>query len=472
VTPPRLLCLGVPALITYDSKAESEELESMEAPKSVIVIGAGVTGLVAAYELIKRGFRVTVVESSDRLGGLAGSFFLGLTPAEKYYHFICRGDDDLIDLIHELGIESALHWRQASTTSFIRGRMFKLNTPFDLLKFSPVPFSQRLRFGLNALISQHRKHWHELDRISAKEWLIDQVGPEAYAAIWDPLLRIKFGTFQEDISAAWIWHRIHRVSRSRDGLFGGCRYGYLEKGCFTLVEALKSRLAGSDSFQLLMGTPVARIAVNNSRAEGVITAPTNKFVAGDFVISTIALPILEELVSLAGEYGERLRQIEYLNIVCMLMQLERPLSEEFWTNVNDPRIAFNGIIELTNLNPRSDLGGTHLVYIPFYVYRTDPRWRFSDAQLYEECSEALGIIHPHFGDHLVKNWLVSRDHYAQAICSVGFLNIMPGHETPVENLFITDSSQYYPEDRTISAAVRLGRQVASLITRDDLKKTK
>ena len=46
----------------------------------------------------------------------------------------------------------------------------------------------------------------------------------------------------------------------------------------------------------------------------------------------------------------------------MLMQLEQTLSGEFWTNVNDPRIAFNGIIELTNLNPRSDLGGTHLVY--------------------------------------------------------------------------------------------------------------
>ena len=99
--------------------------------------------------------------------------------------------------------------------------MFKFNTPFDLFKFSPIPFSQRLRFGLNVLISQHRKHWYEMDKVSAKEWLIDQVGPEAYAAIWDPLLRIKFGPFQEEISAAWIWHRIHRVSRSRYGLFGG-----------------------------------------------------------------------------------------------------------------------------------------------------------------------------------------------------------------------------------------------------------
>ena len=211
-----------------------------------------------------------------------------------------------------------------------------------------------------------------------------------------------------------------------------------------------------------MGSPVARIVVNNSQAHGVTLASSNQFIAADFVVSTVALPILQELVSFTGEYGERLRQIEYLNIVCMLMQLERPLSDEFWTNVNDPRIAFNGIIELTNLNPRFDLGGDHLVYIPFYMHGPDPRWSFGDEQLYREYSEALKLIHPNFNDNLVKNWLVSRDHYAQAICRVGFLNIMPAHETPFENLLITDSCQYYPEDRTISASVRLGRQAASL----------
>ena len=167
----------------------------MEANKTVIVIGAGVTGLVAAYELIKRGFRVTVIESSDRLRRPGRLFLLEQAPAEKYYHFICRGDDYLLDLIHELGIERELHWRPASTGFFIQGKLFKLNTPFDLLKFSPLPFSQRLRFGLHALISQHRKHWQELDRISAKEWLIDQVGTRSICGHMGPVAANKIRSF-------------------------------------------------------------------------------------------------------------------------------------------------------------------------------------------------------------------------------------------------------------------------------------
>jgi len=49
------------------------------------------------------------------------------------------------------------------------------------------------------------------------------------------------------------------------------------------------------------------------------------------------------------------------------------------------------------------------------------------------------------------------------VCTVGFRGQVPAHETPLAGLFITDSTQNYPEDRTLSGAVRLGRRVAALI---------
>ncbi|RBL65843.1 monoamine oxidase, partial [Pseudomonas sp. MWU13-2625] len=36
---------------------------------SVVVIGAGIGGLVSAYELSKAGFKVTLLEARDRVGG-------------------------------------------------------------------------------------------------------------------------------------------------------------------------------------------------------------------------------------------------------------------------------------------------------------------------------------------------------------------------------------------------------------------
>src|SRR4051794_20354113 len=37
--------------------------------RSVVVLGAGIAGLVSAYELHRAGYRVTVLEARDRIGG-------------------------------------------------------------------------------------------------------------------------------------------------------------------------------------------------------------------------------------------------------------------------------------------------------------------------------------------------------------------------------------------------------------------
>lgn len=429
----------------------------------MIIIGAGVTGLTAAYHLVGRGFRVTVVEASEQVGGLATSVMVDGRPVDKYYHFICREDDDLVDLIHELGISDKLHWHEAQTSFFVQGRMHAFDTVLDLLRFSPVPPIQRVRFGLHVLASQYRKDWRGLDKVPAKRWLIERIGKQAYLTIWDPLLRIKFGAFHDQISAAWIWHRIHRVARSRDSMFGLNSYGFLEQGCSTLIDALLRRLRASANFEIVTGRAARKIETDGSRVKGVQLDSKESFVVADAVISTVAIPNFLLIAPPMGKYSTRLSRMNYLNIVCMLLQLDRPLSRTFWLNVNDTRIPFNGIVEITNLNPRPEFGGCSFVYIPFYLHKTDPRWKSSDEDLFNEYTTAMRLIREDFDDRWILNWWVSKDVNAQAICSVSFVDAMPKHETPINGLYITDSSQYYPEDRTISASIRLGRHVAHLI---------
>ena len=429
--------------------------------KRVIIIGAGITGLTAAVRLISKGCSVTVVDSSSSVGGLAGSIMIDGTPVDRYYHFICREDNDLVKFINELGLKDKLFWREAGTSSFIRGKIYPFNTPQDILKFDPAPVLQRIRFGVHVATSQFRKDWRSLDRIAAKPWLIGKIGRQAYDAIWDPLLRIKFGEFHDQISAAWIWHRIHRVSRSRSRFFGMNSYGFLEKGCHTLMESMLEKLYQFENFSLVLDSKVSRIRVENNNVRG-IEITDKDLMEADCIISTCSIPKFLKFTDSLGNYGSSLASIDYLNVVCILLEIDRPFSNNFWLNVNDPRIPFNGIVETTNLNPRLDLRGGRLVYIPYYLSRNNPRWSMSDSQLLDESLAMLKLIRPDFSEKWIRNRYVFRDLNAQAVCKIGFSKKIPDVRTPVNGLFITDSAQYYPEDRTMSASVRLGMRVAAL----------
>jgi len=56
--------------------------------KSIAIIGAGLTGLTAAYELTKSGNKVTVYEASPTIGGLAVTQTIGAIAIESIYHHI------------------------------------------------------------------------------------------------------------------------------------------------------------------------------------------------------------------------------------------------------------------------------------------------------------------------------------------------------------------------------------------------
>lgn len=57
---------------------EGEENEESTCPRSVIIVGGGISGLIAAYVLVEKGFEVTLLEAQDRVGGRIHSLHQGM----------------------------------------------------------------------------------------------------------------------------------------------------------------------------------------------------------------------------------------------------------------------------------------------------------------------------------------------------------------------------------------------------------
>ena len=432
--------------------------------KRVVIIGGGLSGLAAAYDLVRAGHQVTILEAASDFGGLASSFRLEGQPVERFYHFICRSDKHLLQFVDELGLKSQLHWHRTRTAFYYNGHLYPFGSPLNLLTFSAVPWVQRVRFGLHILRSRYREQWRWLDQIPAKPWLIEGVGEQAYNVIWHPLLKVKFGEYHDKISAAWIWHRIWRVAQSRRHPFEGETFGCLEYGTATLVDPLIKWLRAQPNALLRSGVKVRPLILRDGCVSAVSTGDTS--IPCDAVISTVALPNLDRLVpDQQDSYFSRVRAVKYIGVVCMLLSLTRQFSRNFWTNINDPQISFNGIIEQTNLNQNLRSSGLNVLYVPFYVPTTAPRFSATDQALFTEYIQMLVQLNPAFSETWVKEWHVFRAPHAQAVFTTNFVDLVPTHETPIKGLYVTDSTQFYPEDRTISAAIEQGRKAAAIVMR-------
>lgn len=426
--------------------------------RRAVVIGAGPAGLKAAHTLVKDGLDVTLLESGPVLGGLASSFDVQGTRIERYYHFICRGDDHLVETLRELGLQDRLHWRDSRMAYFVDGTLYPFLTPVELLRFRPLSLADRLRAGAAVKWAQRMKE-EDLAPQKAVEWLRRMFGASAYEVIWEPLMRFKFAEHADEVSAAWIWARMVRLSRSRVSPWRE-ELGYLDGGSQVVLEGLGKDFAARGG-RVVLGAPVEQIVLEGGRAVGVRVG--GETLPADTVVSTITTSRFRQLAStLDGDYVRRLERIPTIGIFCLLLRLTERVTPFFWVNTHDRRVPFAGMIEYTNLNPIPELGGDRLLYVPQYLSAHDPRYGQSDEEVVRAYTDALALINPAFDRSWIKFSAVFRDRFAQPICLTDYRTTTPEIATPAANLFLTDSCQLHPHDRSISGAFGLGLEAARL----------
>lgn len=430
----------------------------------VVVIGGGFTGLAAAFELTLHGIRTTVLEKEGQLGGLARSFSINGKQIEQFYHHWFTSDEEVLKLARELKVEDRIVFRPVRTGIYYGGRVFKLSNPIDLLRFSPLNLVDRLRLGRLTLRVRRVKQWRDLESLTAKEWLIALGGSEVYRVVWEPLLRGKFGPHAGDIGAVWFWNKIklRGGSRSRQG---GEVLAYFRGGFSAFVDCVAAFIEDGGG-RLLTGTQTLSVAPGGKETVAVHTV--SEVFQADAVIITTPLPIAADLLEAAtsAEYIARIKAIEYLANVCVVLELDRRLSDIYWLNVNDPGFPFVGVIEHTNFEPPESYGGRHIVYLSKYLPESSELYRMGDRELYRHCLVHLGRIFPGFTENSVLAHHIWRARYAQPIVTRHYSRLVPPAETPLGNVYLATMAQIYPEDRGTNYAIRDGRRIARRVSAD------
>jgi protoporphyrinogen oxidase len=420
----------------------------------VAIVGAGALGLVAALRLTERGHQVTVFEATPQVGGLAASFFpaMNSNPLECFYHHIFRSDRAMIALISELGLSAQLVWNRPATSMFYDGKLERLDSAAALLKLRGLSPVDRLRLGLALVILKLAPSSALFEDQLAIPWLKAVAGDGAFRLVFAQIFESKFGSYASEISLAWFWAKIHDRTAT---------LGYLLGGFDSLYQALVAQIRALGS-EVVTDAPV--VAIQAEAPELRVTPLASEAQVFDRVLATIPLKRLGAIVpELPREFVEQHENRDYLRARCLIVALDRPLTDAYWINVAQESYPFLVAVEHTNLIHASRYGGQHLVYFGNYGPEFTSR---SADELLDEFSPYIRALNPAFDrSWVLRTWLFeARD--AQPIVTPGFAKQLSPHRTPVPGLYVANLHHTHPHDRGQNYSVALGAKLAKLIDAD------
>lgn len=425
----------------------------------VVVVGAGFTGLTAAYVLSKQGKRVHVVEADDTPGGLAGTFnFSDGVKVEKFYHHWFNNDVYVPELVKELGLEGDVILLPTRTGVYFNGRIWKLSTPLDLLRFKALTLIDRIRLGLLVFQVRRIKDWKTIEHLSIREWLEPLCGKSVYKVVWEPLITAKFSVFSEAVNAVWMWKKLVLRGSTRNDK-GGEELAYFKGGFGRLAEELVAAIRKNGG-EVCFGRRVTSIEAHGKQISALITEQGD--IKGDKYLFTPAFPIIADILKNVADpdWTVGLKRMKYLGNMCLVLRLKQSLSETYWLNVNDPGFPFVGVIEHTNFDSPENYKGTHIAYLSRYLAVEDPVWSYTDEEYFNFAMQHLRRMFPKMEQSWVVDYKVWRSEYAQPVTERNYSSYVPGEKTPFENGFISTMAQIYPEDRGTNYAIREGRAMA------------
>lgn len=413
------------------------------------IIGGGFTGLTAAYELLKKGYEVTVFERESYWGGLAAAYeILPKVFLERYYHHIFTNDTVITGLCKELGVDDNLLPYPSKTGVFYGDKVYPFGTIRDFLTFPPLSLINRLRFGAVSAFLKLIQPSASFETETAATWLKNWYGPRAYEVVWEPLLKGKFSRYFGQVAMTWFWARVKKRTFNLI---------YPQGGFQTIIDALTGKIRQLGG-ELRLEAELKNVEM---RADGQWKIENGEGEQSyDRLISTTSLKTFVKMFpNLPGDYIKDLESLAYLNAHMLILVLKNRLTSSYWLNINDTNFPFLALVEQDNLVGLEACGGKHLVYLGNYLSIGDPRLSLGKGELLDLYEPYLKRINPSFNRGWVEKAVVFKAPFAQPVVDCGYRRKIPDFKTPLPSLYLATMAQVYPWDRGTNYAVKLAQDL-------------
>ncbi len=296
----------------------------------ILILGGGIAGIAAALNLSRRGISTTLIESRDRLGGRASSFFdaksgLWLDNCQHVTLGCCHSYLKLCDLLkvsHLIRWYNEQYWVEpGGRTSILKPSL--LPAPLHALpsflgaKFLSIPEKARISAAL-AQLQFLRKEDHEAQTFGSLLADLGQHEPEI-TKFWAPIIISACNLSPDRVSA------LPAIQVFQDGFLAGARasrIGLMTVPLGQIYDQAKAAILASRG-TLLLGESVASFDANS------VTLSSGHILEADAVLCALpfekALATCSESLARTDPRFAPLSQMSHSPILGVHLFFDRPV---------------------------------------------------------------------------------------------------------------------------------------------------
>lgn len=366
--------------------------------KTVVVLGAGPAGLMAAWKLQQAGYQVSVVEKEPVAGGMCAT--QTFSNADGDYRFDYGGhrfithNPELITFVEELMGDQLLHSSRKSVIRF-RGRIY--DYPLNLKNLlSTGPFSLLFGAAFDLLIAL------PLQRLQGKQpdnnfsdWTCARFGKTLYRNFFAGYTEKLWGIKPENLSADWADQRISLLNlkdvvlRMLPGEKSSVRtyadkYRYPREGFGQIYQTLAEKLKQQG---VTFHFNAAVVAMNGSHGKVHSVSfdqdGVEHKISAEHIVATLPLPDVSRWLGYDSQLSYR--SLRFLNFPVNLPNI----SDNTWQYLSDPEILGTRLQEPRRRSPYMAPEGKTSAMVEIPCNYEDETWLMPKALLRKRVEQDL-----------------------------------------------------------------------------------
>ncbi len=338
----------------------------------VYILGGGVTGLVLAYELLKRGQSIEIIEKSDTVGGLAKTLSWKGRPIDMGPHIYHTPDKDIQEYWED-EFKGLFHKRDHWSKNLKDGEFFDYPVSREFIDNLP----KKTRDQINSDLKNHNPddlaratNYHEYIKALAGSTLQEMFFIRYPEKLW--------GMSTKELDANWAPKRV-QIREKSTPFYWGQWSAVGNEGSGSIIERLKEKILKLGGVISLSET-IDKIYTKESRITAI---DTDKRIVnidgGDTIINTTSYTQVSKF------FGHP-TSLQYRGVILVFLEINTtsifPDGIDF-VYIDEPKVYFNRISDQNSFVKDKDTEGT--IICCEITYNTSDYYDFMDeSQLIEE----------------------------------------------------------------------------------------